>query len=469
VAGLFFAAVLGRRVIRAQNTVTAAARSVARGEPIGAFDSRIVEAHDLAEGLREAAAILETRLRERDRAQAEADRSKAALLARETAARRAAETLSRAKDEFIATVSHELRTPLNAIYGWLAMLRSGSLDPERQAHAFDVIDRNTRAQTQLIEDLLDMSRAIQGNIRLVMEPLDLAVVLDSAIESLRPTAEARRLTIHADSRRGVAIVSGDQRRLQQVLWNVLSNALKFTPPGGRIDASVAPADSDAVIRISDSGEGIAPEFLPHVFDRFRQENATVTRTHSGLGLGLALVRHLVELHGGTIEADSAGKGQGATFTIRLPIVGAADLGAAPAAFEAHANLARLRGRRILVVDDDEDARELAAEALGQAGAAVVKAASAAEALAAIDANLPDAIVADIGMPLVSGYELAERLVRDPRTSAVPLVALTAYGGAEVQEAALAAGFHACMRKPYDPRELAALVASLLVSGIKGSV
>jgi signal transduction histidine kinase/CheY-like chemotaxis protein len=462
--GLALAMVLGRGLIRAQKAASSAAAAIARGEPMPPFDSPIAEAHDLADGLREAAAILNTRLQERDKAQAEADRHKAALLERETSARRAAETLSRAKDEFIATVSHELRTPLNAIYGWLAMLRSGRLDAERQAHAFEVIDRNTRAQTQLIDDLLDMSRAIQGNIRLVMEPIDVALVLDSVIESLRPTAEARRLTIQAATPRGVAIVSGDQRRLQQVLWNILSNALKFTPTGGRIEAQIQAAGGDAVIRIGDSGEGIAPEFLPHVFDRFRQENASVTRTHSGLGLGLALVRHLVELHGGTIAAESEGKGKGSTFTIRLPLLAAEaepDRSAAAQERQAADNADRLRGRRVLVVDDDKDARDLAAEVLGQAGAHVVKAASAEEAMAAIDQAIPDAIVADISMPLVSGYQLAERLRGDPRTASVALVALTAYTSIEARDAALAAGFEACLRKPYDPSGLVTLVASLV--------
>jgi signal transduction histidine kinase len=319
VGGVILALLLGRGLIRAQTAATSAAAAVARGEPMTSFDSRIAEAHDLAEGLRDAAAILDTRLRERDRAQAEADRHRAALLERETSARQAAEGLSRAKDEFIATVSHELRTPLNAIYGWVAMLRTGTLDAARQAYAFDVIERNTRAQTQLIEDILDMSRAIQGNIRLEMQPVDIAAVLQTAIESLRPTAEARRQTLQVQAAHGRTIVTADPRRLQQVLWNILSNAMKFTEPGGRIDAAVDIDHGDAVVRISDSGEGIAPEFLPHVFERFRQENAAVTRSHSGLGLGLSLARHVVELHGGSIAAASEGKGRGATFVVRLPL------------------------------------------------------------------------------------------------------------------------------------------------------
>ena len=463
-AGLVLATLRARRVIRAQTAAAAAAASVARGEPLKPFDSRIAEAHDLADGLREAAAILDTRLRERDRAQADADRHRAALLERETSARVAAESLSRAKDEFIATVSHELRTPLNAICGWLAMLRTGSLDSARQSHALDVIERNTRVQTQLVEDLLDMSRAIQGNIRLALEPVDVSIVLGSAIESLRPTAEARRLTIHISDARGLAVVRADARRLQQILWNVLSNAIKFTAPGGRIDAVVETGDADAIIRIRDSGEGIAQEFLPHVFDRFRQENSAVTRTHSGLGLGLALVRHLVELHGGTIAVASEGKGRGATFTITLPLF--ADVAAAAgtpvlAAPNTHGDIERLRGRCVLVVDDDADGRELAGEALRQWGMRVVLAASATEALQTLDTQVPDAIVADIGMPEISGYELAERLRRDPRTAAVPLIALTAYASAEARDAAMAAGFYECMRKPYDAMALAALLASVI--------
>jgi len=262
--------------------------------------------------------------------------------------------------------------------------------------------------------------------------------------------------------RRVAFASGDQNRLQQVIWNLLSNALKFTPPGGRIDASVAAEGSDAIVRIDDSGEGIAPEFLPHVFDRFKQENAAVTRTHSGLGLGLSLVRHLVELHGGTIAAESEGKGKGSTFTVRLPLLGAPaalDTPAAPAMPEVNT----IRDRYVLVVDDDDDTREVAAEALTQAGIRVTTAKSAADAFALLAATLPDAIVADIGMPLVSGYELVRQLRADPRLEGIPAVALTAYGGADARDAALTAGFTAYVRKPYDPRALVALLSGLIAS------
>ena len=468
-AAMILALILGRDIVRSQTGAAAAARALARGERPMVFESRIAETHDLAEGLRDAGTILERRERERDEAQAEADRHRAALLDREKSARRNAEALNRAKDEFIATVSHELRTPLNAIFGWVSLLRTGTLDPSRFAHALDVIERNTRAQAQLVEDLLDMSRVIQGNVRLGMEPLDLAVVLDAAVESLRPTADARQISIATDAPRGAAFVSGDQGRLQQVVWNMLSNALKFTPPGGRIEARVGVEHDDTIVCISDSGEGIAPEFLPHVFDRFRQENAAVTRTHSGLGLGLSLVRHLVELHGGTIAAASDGKGRGATFTVRLPLLGAAAgrAGAAPPPPPPDVNT--IRGRRVLIVDDDDDTRELAKEALTQAGVHAVVAASVAEALDAIAAEPPDAIIADIGMPAVSGYDLVRQLKSNARTAGIPTVALTAYGGAEAREAAIAAGFSAYVRKPYDPRALVALLSGLIASSVDSIV
>jgi len=296
-----------------------------------------------------------------------------------------------------------------------------------------------------------------------MEPLDLAAVLDSAIESLKPTADARRIAVTAEAPRGTAIVSGDQSRLQQVIWNILSNALKFTPQGGRIDACVAAEGATAVVRVSDSGEGIAPEFLPHVFDRFRQENAAVTRTHSGLGLGLSLVRHLVELHGGTIQAASDGKGKGATFTVHLPLLGAGAMQAGDGAPQVLPDVNTIRGRVVLLVDDDADTREVAAVALSDAGVDVVTAGSAEEAFASIAARQPDAIVADIGMPGVSGYDLVRQLRASPTLAGIPAVALTAYGGAEARDAALTAGFSAYVRKPYDPRALVALLSGLIAS------
>jgi signal transduction histidine kinase len=319
VSGIVLASYLSRGVERAYRAAAHSAGALARGEAVPPFGSRIAEADDLSTALREAAAILQTRMRERDEAQREVDRNRTMLLQQEQTGRRAAEALSRAKDEFVATVSHELRTPLNAIYGWVALLKNGHLDAERHAHALEVVERNTRAQAQLIEDLLDMSQVIRGAIRLDLQPVDLSRVLEAAVDSVKPTAAARQITITVVNGPDAA-AAADQRRLQQVLWNILANALKFTPAGGRVDVGIAIDGRDAVIRISDTGEGIAPEFLPHVFERFRQESGDITRTHSGLGIGLALVRHLVELHGGTVHADSPGKGKGSTFSIRLPSV-----------------------------------------------------------------------------------------------------------------------------------------------------
>ena len=249
----------------------------------------------------------------------DAERQRAAILDREQAARRAAERLNRTKDEFVATVSHELRTPLNAIFGWVAMLRTGKLDPERQQHAIDVIHRNTIAQARLIEDLLDMSRVIRGTVRLDMQPVDLAVVVHAALDSVLPTADARRITVEAHAPQGLAIVSGDQSRLQQIVWNLLSNSLKFTPPGGRVTATVDVEGDDAIVRVTDTGEGIAPDFLPHVFERFRQSEGGSARKLGGLGLGLSIVHHVVTAHGGSVRAESAGANQGATFTVTLPV------------------------------------------------------------------------------------------------------------------------------------------------------
>ena len=295
--GLLAALFLGRGIIRAQVAAANSARSLARGEPVPVVHSHITEADDLGLALHGAAKILEQRIRERDAA---------------------AEALNRAKDNFIATVSHELRTPLNAIYGWVAMLRTGTLDPARQAKALDVIERNARAQSQVVEDLLDISSIIHGRIRLEREPVDLSSIVHAAVDLVAPATNDRRasIAIHTE---GPAVVTGDAARLQQIVWNLVANAMKFTPAGGRIEVSVTTSSRDAIIEVADTGEGIDPEFLPHVFDRFRQESETVTRQHSGLGIGLALARTLTEMHGGTIGAESSGKGAGATFTVRLPL------------------------------------------------------------------------------------------------------------------------------------------------------
>jgi signal transduction histidine kinase len=296
--GLLIALVLGRRIVRAETGAAAAAKALARGEHVPVVRSTIAELDDLGVALRDAAEILDQRLRERDAA---------------------AEALSRAKDNFIATVSHELRTPLNAIYGWVAMLRTGSLDSARQQHALEVIERNARAQSQVVEDLLDMSSIIHGRLRLEWQPVDLAAVVRSAVDVSTPVTGQPRAGVTVRDPGRPVMVNGDATRLQQIIWNLIANALKFTPAGGQIEVTTSVEGSQAVVRVTDNGEGISPEFLPHVFDRFRQEAEQVTRQHSGLGIGLALAKYLTELQGGTIEALSAGKGLGSTFTVRFPL------------------------------------------------------------------------------------------------------------------------------------------------------
>jgi signal transduction histidine kinase/ActR/RegA family two-component response regulator len=458
-AGLMLASYLSRGIVRAHRAAGAAAQALARGEVAEPFRSRIAEADDLSAALREAARILQARMRERDDAQREVDRNRAMLLEQEQAGRQAAEALSRAKDEFVATVSHELRTPLNAIYGWVALLKTAKLDESRRAHALDVIERNTRAQAQLIEDLLDMSRVIRGALRLEMRPVSLAEVLEAAVDSARPTAAARQISLIVHDGPEL-IASADHSRLQQVFWNLLANALKFTPPGGHVEARIAMDGQEAVVEICDDGEGIAPEFLPHVFDRFRQETGDITRTHSGLGIGLALVRHLTELHGGTVSARSAGKGKGSTFSVRLPFVREARRPVS-SSIPAPRRTTKLVDLHALVVDDDLDARELVAAALGEAGARVTVAASAAEAAAIAAEAAVTVVLTDLAMPNDSGYDLLRMLRANPRTARLPIVAITAYNRPEDRERAVAAGFDAHVAKPFHPAQLVDLLAAIV--------
>jgi signal transduction histidine kinase len=461
--GMIGALLIRRRLVDAQRATAEAARALARGEPIVPRRSSIAEIQDLATALSDAATILETRLRERDEAQQEAERQRTAAFEREQAARRAAEALSRAKDEFVATVSHELRTPLNAIFGWVTLLRSSALDPERQKQGLEVIHRNAAAQLALINDLLDMSRVLRGTMRLDMQPVDLATIVDSAVDALLPTAEARRIAVHVTAPRGVALVSGDQSRLQQIIFNLVSNSLKFTQPDGRIDVALRTDGSEAVLQVADTGEGIAPEFLPYVFDRFRQEASDAGRLHEGLGIGLSLVRHLSELHGGTISAASPGKGRGATFTLRLPLLGARAVVAAGAAApsSAESGARALNGARVLVVDDDADARDVIAMVIQSAGGIPVAVGSVMEAKRVLETGVPDAIVSDIAMPGGSGYELARDLRGSTRTDALPLVAVTAYSRVEDRDRAISAGFDAHLGKPFEPRALVGLLSGLI--------
>jgi signal transduction histidine kinase len=369
---------------------------------------------------------------------------------------------NRAKDEFLATLSHELRTPLTAMLGWVRMLQSGTLDPATAARALQVIDRNTKLQAQLIDDLLDVSRIITGKLSLELKATDVGAVVEAALDALAPGAVAKPVTLERRLDPAAGPAWADSHRLQQIVWNLLSNAIKFTPPGGRVSVSVEREDPDVVIRVADTGQGIAPEFLPHIFDRFRQADSTTTRAHGGLGLGLAIVHHLVTLHRGTVTAASEGPARGATFTVRIPLapVRAARPGAAPPAGDDRRP--PLAGIRVLVVDDDADARELIAAVLGGSGAEVVAAASTAEALDVVARARPHVLVSDLAMPGDDGYVLLDRLrsLGPERNGSVPAVALTAFARAEDRERALARGFAVHVPKPVEPAALVEVVAQL---------
>lgn len=388
------------------------------------------------------------------------------LLVREKQARTRAEEASRLKDDFLATVSHELRTPLNAILGWAQLLRVGNLDDDRARHAIDVIERNARTQAQVIEDILDVQRIITGKLRLEVQTLMPAPTVESALESVRHAAEAKGVRLHANLDPQAGPISGDPARLQQIVWNLLSNSIKFTPPGGRVEVRLAGIDSAIEIMVSDTGEGIDPQFLPHVFDRFRQADASTTRTSTGLGLGLAIVRHLVELHGGTVIAESAGKGQGATFTVQLPIRREArpvvedERRAGPE--PPLQPTPRLDGIRVLVVDDEPDARDLLRQILAECGAEVRDAESARQGMDLLATWKPHVIVSDIGMPGEDGYTFI-RKVREQEAgpgARIPAIALSAYARSEDRLRALMAGYQVHVPKPVEPVEFALVVAGL---------
>jgi PAS domain S-box-containing protein len=399
-----------------------------------------------------------------------AEEERARLLESEREARRQAEEASRLKDEFLATVSHELRTPLNSISGWAGLLRAGVVNGERAERALETIERSARSQNQLINDLLDVSRIITGKMRLDVGPVSLGSVIEAAVESVRPSAEAKEIRLVELLDPASDMVSGDAERLQQVVWNLLSNAIKFTRKGGRVQVRLERVDSHVEITVADNGQGIKPEFLPHVFDRFRQEEGGTGRQHGGLGLGLAIVRHLVELHGGTVRVDSAGLNQGATFTVSLPLIPvrlAAPNGKWEARNDRAAALKKLpsiAGARVLLVDDDEDGRKLVEAMLDQGGAETRSADSAAEALAILDEWLPDALISDIGMPGEDGYVLIEKLRERERESGqrrLIAIALTAYARFEDRLRALSAGYQTHVSKPVETAELLTVVASLL--------
>jgi len=386
---------------------------------------------------------------------------------REQEARKVAEATNRMKDQFLATLSHELRTPLNAILGWSEMIERGTLDPGLLAHAAEVIRRNAKIQAQLIDDILDMSRIVTGKFQLDVHPVELTQIVGAAIESVRPAAEAKSIAVDKSLLGLPCVVSGDPTRLQQIVWNLLSNAIKFTPKGGRVRVELRRLESDVEIVVKDTGQGISREFLPHVFERFWQADSAITRSSTGLGLGLSIVRHMVELHGGTVRAESEGVGKGSTFTIKLPLVGVVEeAGAVKEGNELagpgpdrHSALERLR---VLVVDDHPETRELLAAVLQAHGAEIETSASAAEAIEKIERCRPDVIVADIGMPGEDGYSMIKKIrnLEGSGSRRIPALALTGYAGPRDKERALEAGYQIHMAKPIDPDQLVETIATL---------
>ncbi|MBI2207775.1 MAG: GAF domain-containing protein [Candidatus Rokubacteria bacterium] len=397
-------------------------------------------------------------------AQAAIAMDNARLYEKEMRARADAETANRSKDEFLATLSHELRTPLNAVLGWTVMLRAGQLDEPTRARALQAIERNARGQAQLIEDLLDISRIVAGKLLLESRPVDLGAVTEAALDALRPAADARRIELSVAVDDGAIPVIGDPARLQQIIWNLLSNAVKFTPEGGRVALRVTSGSEYTDIVVSDTGLGITADVLPYVFDRFRQGDSSSTRRHGGLGLGLALVKHLTELHGGSVAVQSDGPGHGATFTVRLPFRHGAEPGASAITGRrgTHAAEAAIAGLRILVVDGDREARELFSTVFARRGADVQTAGLESEALAIVAAWAPDVLVCDLEIPGEGGFALLQKLrAFDAECGRVtPAIAVSAYDGVDDRMRAIAAGFRMHVSKPVDPAELALIIASV---------
>jgi signal transduction histidine kinase len=441
-----------------------------------------VELFNKQEALRVAQEELESRIAERTRELASAnvalsaeieervkiEQERVQLLKREQSARLEAEAANRLKDEFLATLSHELRTPLNAIMGWAHVLGQSTGDRPTVQRAADVIRQNAAAQAQLIEDILDVSRIVGGRLALDVRPVLLRAVIEDAIDALAPASAAKSIQVDRRLADGIQVY-GDRDRLQQVVWNLVSNALKFTPKGGRVEVELTDEDGDAAIRVTDTGIGIPADFLPYVFDRFRQADSSMSRRHSGLGLGMAIVRHLVELHGGTVSAESEGEGKGATFRLRLPKSGdmsrAVEAAAAPVERreEPDAVLDHLHGVHVLIVEDDADSRNVLALLLQKLGALVEAVPSAREAVERVTHRRPDVLVSDIGMPDEDGYSLIRRVRQMPAeaTRKLPAIALTAYARQQDAEAALGAGFNCHLPKPVAPAQL--------IKAIKGIV
>jgi PAS domain S-box-containing protein len=383
-----------------------------------------------------------------------------------------AERVSLMKDEFLATLSHELRTPLNAILGWAQVLQSQSGSDEVLGEGLTIIERNARVQAQLIEDLLDMSRIIAGKIRLDVQQVDLQDAVDAAVASVRHAADAKQIRLQVVLDPLAGPVRGDPARLQQCFWNLLTNAIKFTPKGGQVQVTLERVNSHAEVCVADNGQGIKPEFLPYLFERFRQADSSASRRHGGLGLGLSIVKHLIELHGGRVRAKSAGEGQGATFCIELPIAlvrPSEPKARRPDPQDEHAGMAApdrpsLAGITVLAVDDEPDSRGLIRHVLEACGATVLVAASAAEALELLSQHHPDMILSDIGMPGEDGYEFIRKVRSLPPElgGRTPAAALTAFARSEDRMRALRAGYQTHVAKPVDPAELAAVVASLAI-------
>ena len=401
-----------------------------------------------------------------------AEEKLAQLLVSERNARADSDKANRLKDEFLATLSHELRTPLNAVIGWSRILKSGRLDEASESHALDVVERNAWSQKQIIEDILDVSRVITGKLQLSFGPISLTSVVDAALDAVRPALEAKQIKIETEYQDNLRLIQGDSDRLQQVIWNLLSNASKFTPAGGMIRLSVTEEAGFAQIKVADTGPGVAPEFLPHVFERFRQADGSTTRTHGGLGLGLAIVRHLVELHGGVISAKNAENETGAIFTVKLPLPsGELTLKLPPddQAADIEPEILDLVNLRILVVEDDADALDLITLELTDHGAMVTGVETAAEALDLLDREHFDLLISDIGLPETDGYKLIKQVRKqaDKNGDSVPAIALTAYARTQDRIRAIAAGYNTHIAKPVETHELVTVVKCL--TGRLGSV
>jgi signal transduction histidine kinase/CheY-like chemotaxis protein len=452
-----------RAGVRAVQSTPLIARS---GRPVGVLSTHWRRPYQPAERemrlldqlARQAADLIE-------RHQAHAEREE--LLKSERLARAESERAAQLKDDFLATLSHELRTPLNAILGWTQLIRTGSADPKRVLRGIEVIERNARAQAQLIGDLLDLSRIITGKLRLNVQRVELSGIIDAALEAVRPAAEARGIQLHREIEPITQPVHGDGGRLQQILWNLLSNAVKFTPEGGRVQVVLSRAGSQVEIRVSDTGSGIHADFLPYVFERFRQADASATREHGGLGIGLALVKQLTELHGGEVRAASDGAAKGSTFTVKLPlaILPAKDEDLrqqprAPAWMSASVDESapHLKGIKVLAVDDEPDTLEVIQRILEDRGAEVTTIRTAEEALAALDGEQFDILLSDIGMPKRDGYDFIVEVRK--RGVKAPATAVTAYARSEDRARALLSGYQAHLTKPVEPAELLATVASL---------